>query len=176
MKKFMEQRLPRERIMIVVAVIVVLAGGIFSILPAKQSGQTLLSADQARLKYEALVKEKNQLESVTATLKPRIEAAVFHEPADNLVPEMIRSLQTCAKQAGVHLREIKPQRPRKINALTMLPMSVRFTSDFTRTIPFLYQVEDPKNRLNVQKFSVTAGDAKTTLVDTEVQVALYTTK
>jgi hypothetical protein len=53
-------------------------------------------------------------------------------------------------------------------------LTVRFTSEFGRVIPFVYHVEDPQGKLVVEKLNVSSPDPKSRQVDVEVQVALFT--
>ena len=110
-----------------------------------------------------------------AQMQPKIERAAYTEPPEELVPKVVRTLQSYAKDSGIHLREIKPLRTRRLGDLTKETMSVRFTSDFGRAVPFFYRVDDPQGKLIIEKFNVTAADPKSRSVDVEAQVALYTT-
>src|SRR5436190_1211847 len=59
-------------------------------------------------------------------------------------------------------------------AVMKVPLTLRFSSRFDQSIPFLYNVEDPTGKLVVEKFNITMSDPKSKTVDVEVQIALYT--
>src|SRR5258706_15853053 len=174
MAAFWTQRNSRERLLILLA----LAAGIIGIpmmliSPEKSSGK-LLSSSKARQEYnkaDAQIKTQNE---ETNRLKPELEKLVYKEPPEEVIPSVIKTLQTIAKQSGIHLREIKPLRARQLSNVTKVPMTVRFTGQFGQSIPFLYKVEDPNGKLVVEKFNVTTSDPKAKTVDVEVQIALYT--
>jgi hypothetical protein len=69
---------------------------------------------------------------------------------------------------------IKPLRSKKVAGVTKETLSVRFTSEFGKTVPFFYRVEDPAGRLVVEKFNLTASDPKSRTVDVDAQIALFT--
>src|SRR5262249_4428040 len=110
----------------------------------------------------------------TARLKPALEKLVYKDSPEQVVPAVIKKLQTVAKESGIHLREIKPLRARNLATVIKVPMTVRFTGQFGQSVPFLYKVEDPAGKLVVEKFNVTVSDPKIKTVDVEVQIALYT--
>lgn len=176
MNSFWKQRKPRERTMIVLCLLVVAIGIPLMLLPEQKAGKKLLTPQAARHKFEGLIRQKSDLDKELQQLKPEMEAMAYHETPEELVPRVIKELQSHAKASGVHLREIKPMRPRMMASVTRVPLTVRFsTPDFGKAVMgFLYRVEDPKGRLVVEKLNVTAADQKTHTVDVEAQIALFT--
>jgi len=168
------KRNAREKFLLVVCALALVIGVPLLLIPSYSGNSKLPSAAEARLKYQSTVKQKDSMSAETDRVKPALDKAAYTDRPEQLLPQVIRSLQDTAKNSGVHLREIKPLRPRRIGTLTKVPLSVRFTGTFTKTIPFLYRIEDPSGRLVVEKFNVTTTDAKSRTVDVEVQVALYT--
>jgi hypothetical protein len=108
-------------------------------------------------------------------LQPEIDRLTYKEAPEQIIPKVIRSLQETAKQAGIHIREVKPLRIRRLAGLTKVPLSVRFSCDFSKTVPFLYNTEDPATKLVIDRLNVTAPDAKSRMVDVEAHVAFFTT-
>jgi len=168
------QRSPSERRMIILGVIVVVIGVPLALFPGGSSGKKLLSAREASQQYEGKVKQKSELESNVDRVEPLMGQMVYSDPPEKLIPKVITTLQGYAKDSGIHLREIKPLRSKKVANLTKETLSVRFTSEFGKTVPFFYRVEDPAGRLVVEKFNLTASDPKLRTVDVDAQIALYT--
>jgi hypothetical protein len=160
--------------MLIVCILVLGIGLPLLLIPPGGDTKKLLPASEARQKYIAAVHEKDALTSDNDKLKPEIEKLVYTDAPEQLLPKIIKTLQGYAKQSGIHLREIKPLRSKRYATVTRVPVSVRFTSEFGKSVPFLYRVEDPAGKLVVEKFNVTAADSKSRLVDVEVQIALYT--
>jgi hypothetical protein len=176
MKQFWQQRNPRERILILLCIVVVGIVLWMVTTPTDQGGKRLLSAQQARLKNREAEKQMQQLATKTAQIKPFIERYAYAESPETLTPHVIRTLQGYAKESGLHLREIKPLRTRRIGNVMRVPLSVRFsTAEWNRTaIAFLYRVEDPNGKLVVEKLNITSPDPKSRTVDVEAQIAFFT--
>lgn len=175
MNDFWAQRTAGEKRMLVLCAIVLVVAVPLLLMPPGGSKKALLPAPVARQQYEEKLKQKETLDAEMTQVQPKIGHAVYTEPPEQLVPKVVRTLQGYAKDSGIHLREIKPLRTRKLGDLTKETMSVRFTSDFGKTVPFFYRVDDPAGKLIIEKFNVTAADPKSRSVDVEAQVALYTT-
>lgn len=173
MSAFWARRNPRERFLIVLCALAVMVGVPLMLTPPDGAGKRLLPAAQARAKRERLEQEKAALEAETERLKPEIERMVYDKSPEEAIPQVVRTLQGYAKQSGLHLREIKPLRARQVGDVTRVPLSVRFTSTFNKAVPFFYRVEDPKEKLVVEKFTVSA-DPKARTVDIDAQIALFT--
>jgi Tfp pilus assembly protein PilO len=174
MNGFWAQRSPSERRMLVICLIVVAIGVPLALFPGGGSSKKLLSAAEARQQYKSKVDQKTQLEADIERIKPLMDQMVYADPPEQLIPKVITTLQGYAKASGIHLREIKPLRSKKIAGVTKETLSVRFTSEFGKTVPFLYRVEDPSGKLVVEKFNLTASDPKSRTVDVDAQIALYT--
>jgi type II secretory pathway component PulM len=172
------QRTPGEKRLLILCLIIILVAVWLSLTPPAGAGKKLLSTADARQKYTEMIRQMQTLEDETGRLKPAIEKMTFQDRPEALLPKAIRTLQKHAKASGLHLREIKPLRARRLATVTRVPLSVRFTTtEFRKSvIPFLYRVEDPAGRMVVEKCSVTAADPKTRAIDVEVQIALYTQK
>jgi Tfp pilus assembly protein PilO len=174
MKEFWAQRNPRERYMLFLCAIVIVVGGWMGLSPTGDNGKTLLPTAQARQKIQETSQQKQALDDESVRLKAALGKMVYTDPPDQLVPQVVRTLQGYARDSGIHLREIKPMRARRFAAVTKVPLSVRFTTEFSKSVPFLYKIEDPAGKLVVEKFNVTASDPKSRTVDVEAQVALFT--
>lgn len=174
MSNFWEQRSPSERKYIIFMGLVVAVGVPMLLLPASGGSKKLLSADEAKAKYKTVLIDKSKLDAESDKLTPEIEKLTQNAPPDKLLPETIRILQKCAKDSGIHIREIKPLRTKNYLTVTRVPLSVRFTTEFAKSIPFVYRVEDPATKLVVEKLNISAADIRSRSVDVEVQVALFT--
>ena len=146
------------------------------LIPTSGGNKKLLSTSAARQKYKKLVDQKGQYDQTIDRLKPAVTRMSYTERPEELVPKVIRDLQEYAKASGVHLREIKPLRAKRVATLMKVPMTVRFsTADFGKAATaFLYKTEDPSGKLVIEKLNVSTADQKTHTVDVEAQVALFT--
>jgi hypothetical protein len=174
MSSFWAQRTPSERRMLLICLIAVVIGVPLVLFPGGSAGKKLLSAREARQQYESKLAQKKQLETDDERIKPLMDQMVYAEAPEQLIPKVITTLQGYAKASGIHLREIKPLRSKKTAGVTKETLSVRFTSDFGKTVPFLYRVEDPSGKLVIEKFNLTASDPKSRAVDVDAQIALFT--
>jgi hypothetical protein len=174
MSGFWAQRSPSERRMMILGLLVIVIGVPLALFPGGATGKKLLSANDARLQYEKKLKQKAELESNMERVQPLMDQMVYSEAPEKLIPKVILTLQRYAKDSGIHLREIKPLRSKKVANLTKETLSVRFTSEFGKSVPFFYRVEDPEGKLVVEKFNLTASDPKSRTVDVDAQIAAYT--
>ena len=174
MKRFWAQRNGREKVLIVACLVAVVIAVPMLLAPLPEANAKLLPAAKARQEYDNKVRDKERMEAEVERLKPKIENLVYKEAPEKVLPRVIRSLQAQAKKAGIHLREIKPLRARKMITVTKVPVTVRFACRFDQSVPFIYAVEDPANKLVVEKFSISSPDSKSKTVDVEIQLALYT--
>lgn len=165
---------PGEKRMLMLLMVVVVVAGYLLLTGGAPSGKKLLPAAMARQKYQDADLDRNKLEKEMEALKPRTAVMTYEEDPDAVVPTVVKKLQEVAAKTGIHIREIKPLRTRKMGTLTKVPMSVRFTTEFRKSIPFLYQIEAPEGKLVVEKVSITAPDPKKPTVELDVQVALFT--
>jgi len=170
----MKKLTPSERRMVMICAIVVVVGAVVLMSPPATTGKKLLTAAQAVTKREDLDRKIKLLRKETDELKPHIDALTYTEAPEVVVPKVIRTLQKCAVDSGIHIREVKPLRAKKFIGVIKVPLNVRFTCEFGKSVPFLYRVEAPENKIVVDKFTVTASDPKKHTVDVDVEVDLFT--
>ncbi len=168
-------RTPRERSLIIIGLAVVGVAVWLVLTPKETRGRVLLSSAEARKQYNEGLKRKEEFEREVASLGPKVDTSTYKETSEKVIPTVLKSLHEQARLSGITLREVKPLRPRQMGGVTKVTLTVRFTSEFAKAIPFLYNVEDPKGRLVVEKMNVASSDPKSRDVDIEVQVALFTT-
>jgi len=168
------QRTARERVLILVGLVVVAVAGYLIFAPQDGADAGTMSSATARSRYEAAMKQKKDADGKIASLKPKVDTATYNATSERVMPDVLRTLSDDARLAGIHLREVKPLRPRSVGGLTKVTLTVRFTSEFGRVVPFVYHVEDPQGKLVVEKLNVSSPDPKSRQVDVEVQVGLYT--
>ncbi|NLH99788.1 MAG: hypothetical protein GX446_09910 [Chthonomonadales bacterium] len=167
-------RSPRERGLIVVGVIVIAVAVYLALSPSDTVGGAMLSSAAAKQQYADGLKRKQELEREIAVLRPKVDTATYKDTSEKVIPIVLKSLHEQARLADIRLREVKPLRPRQTGGVTKVTLTVRFTTAFAKAIPFLYNLEDPKARLVVEKMNVSPSDPKSRDVDVEVQVALFT--
>ena len=169
-----DKRTSGEKILIPLCVVAIIGGGLIMLMPSGPPNKKLLSAADASQKYEDAAKEMKAKQTEIARLKPEIDELTFKDSPEQVIPRVIKTLQTTAGDSGIHIREIKPLRIRRVSGLTKVPLSVRFSCEFAKTVPFLYRTEDPANKLVVDRFNVTSPDPKSRIVDVEAHVSFYT--
>jgi hypothetical protein len=175
MAGFWQQRKTSEKWLLGICLLVMIVCIPMLLLPSSTSNKKLLPAREARQKYLKAVSDKNLRDAEIDRMKPEIDKLTYQEAPEELIPRVIRTLQTTAGKSGIHIREIKPLRVRRMAGVTKVPLSVRFSCDFAKTVPFLYSAEDPAGKLVVDRLNVTAPDAKSRIVDVEAHVAFFTT-
>jgi len=176
MKALWAQRTPGERRLLLICAVVLIVAAWLVLTPSNKGGAELLPSAEAQRKAEEDAAKTAFYRAEKERLEPQIDKLAYDKPAAEVIPTVVRALQEMAKQSDVHLREIKPLRARRTGEMTRVPISVRFsTAAFSKSaVAFLYRLEDPGSRMVIDKFTITAPDPKTRIVDVEVQVALYT--
>ena len=172
---FWHQRTKSEKTLLIGMVLVAIICIPILFAPSGSSKKGLLPEAEARLQYEKARTTIDQKSKEIIKLRPEVDRLTYKDAPESIIPAVIRSLQTTANASGIHIREIKPLRVRRVAGLTKVPLSVRFSCDFSKTVPFLYSAEDPANKLVIDRLNVTAPDAKSRMVDVEAHVAFFTT-
>ena len=177
----MPVRSKREKLLLLVGipvVLIVLAWN-FLVPPAATTTQNgLLSTADAKQKLSAAGIDNRQMLAEQDRMDPEIEKMSYKIPAEQLVPRLIRNLQTIADKSGVHLREIKPIRGKKLksNAGVRVPVEVRFKAAFQPdAIRFLYYVEATNSRMVVDKINITSADPRFKTVEVSATITVFTT-
>jgi len=171
---------PRDRKVLVILVVFVVVifiwnmatpstsgKGTAGMLPAKKAieGTTLNQKNQARL-----TREVNEL-------TPKVNDLAFNIAPDELVPRTVKDLQEIAAKSGVHIREIKPIRP-KLLASGMgssVPMEVHFLAPFQpNAMKFLYYAEDPAGKMVIDKLDISSADPRRKTVEVSATVTVFT--
>lgn len=167
-------RTPRERVLIILGVVVLLVAGYLVVVPQEANKAGMLASSLARKRYIEELQRKRDADAKLAELKPKLDTIAYKETSEKVIPLVLKTLHEHAAKAGVHLRELKPLRPRQMGDATKVSLTVRFTGVFSQVIPFVYYLEDPQGKLVVEKLNVSSPDPKSRQVDVEVQVALFT--
>jgi len=177
----MATRSGREKTLLLIGVpvvLVVLAWN-FLVPPSGATSQKgMLSTPEARKKLAEAQTENKKMIADEARMDPGIEKMAYKIPAEQLVPRVIRDLQTIADKSGVHLREIKPIRGKalKSNAGVRVPVEVRFKAAFQPdAVRFLYHVEESDSRMVVDKINITSADPKFKTVEVSATITVFTT-
>lgn len=171
----------REKMLIVVGLPAVLIWAAWLILApspgaANQKGQ--LSAADADKKTHDLELQNKVMIKEQDEMAPKIAQMSYTIPAEQLVPRVIRDLQSIAAKSGVHLREIKPIRGKKLksNAGVRVPIEVRFNSKLQPdAVHFLYHIEEADSRMVVDKINITSADPRFKTVDVSATITVFTT-
>ncbi len=169
----------RERVGIIVCAAVVLLGVWLQLTRSKSAGaQVLLPPPVAQQKTEVALRTIRRLRDQQDEAETQIAQLAYTQSPDQLLPRLVRDLQRIADQAGVHLRQLKPTQPHPLTnaAGTRVSLEARFSAPFQPGVMrFLYYVEDPANKMTIDKLDVTAADEKFKIVDVTAQVSAFTT-
>ena len=169
----------RDRILLPVVLIgvLVLIWGLLN-PPAPTGGKgKLLPLAEAERKREVALRTLKRIGADSRDIEPRIQKMAFTLPADQLEPRVIRDLQTIAERSDVHLREVKPLRPRPLtNGIgSRVPVELRFRAPFQpNVIRFLYDIEDPEGRMVVEKMTLNSADAASRTVEVTALISVFT--
>jgi Tfp pilus assembly protein PilO len=177
----MATRSKRERLLMVLVipvVFIVLAWNFLSPPGGQTTQKGILSTEDAKKKLVSARRENMQMLAARDKMDPGIDKMSYNIPAEQLVPRLIRNLQTIADKSGVHLREIKPIRGKKLksNAGVRVPVEVRFKAAFQpEAIRFLYHVEETDSRMVVDKINITSADPRFKTVEVSATITVFTT-
>jgi hypothetical protein len=146
--------------------------------PAPSAGTgTLVPIEKATNKLNAANATYERLGAELEAMEPRILKMSYNLPAEQLEPRFVRDIQKIAARANVHLREIKPLRPRLIanGEGAKVPLEIRFQAVFhPQVIRFLYYLENPAGKIVIDKLNLTTADSKARTVDVTAQVSVFT--
>lgn len=176
MSSWWRQRNARERVLLLTCIVVCIGAAWLVLSPGPSPRGRQLTTAAAREQFREAEAEKVRLEQETADLRAAVSKAVFSESPDRLLPRAVKRLQTIARESGVDLKEIKPARVRTVADVSKVTLNVRLaTVGFGRpVVTFLYRLEEPSEKLVVEKLTITAPDPQARTVEVEVQVAMYT--
>ena len=177
----MQPRSKREKLLLILAipiVLIILAWNLLSPPPTAAARTGLLSSEDAKKKLHDAQSDNLKMLAEQNKMDPEIDKMSYKIPAEQLVPRLIRNLQTIADKAGVHLREVKPIRGKKLksNAGVRVPVEVRFKAAFKPdAIRFLYQLEAQDSRMVVDKINITSADPRFKTVEVSATITVFTT-
>jgi len=170
----------REKKLMVVASVILVLILIFNFLTPSSSGPStkgMVSLQKAKEGTDLNRRNETRLAREVKDLDPVIDTKAFNTSPDQLVPTTIRELQQIAAKAGVHIREVKPIRP-KLLASTMgssVPLEVHFLAPFQpNAMKFLYYLEDPAGKMVVDKLDISSADPRKKTVEVSAQVSVFT--
>lgn len=192
----------REQVLMGICAVVVAGSVWYALSPSSGGTKTnMVPLEQARARTAASRSNVRRLLDDRVKLEPRVEARAYNSPADKLVPVVVGNLQTAAARAGIHLREVRPLRPKLVtdesdpniapqatksrtsrsNSTThevlgaRVPVEVRFRAPFQpNVVRFLYDLENPSGRMVIDKVSITSADARFRTVEVSAQITVFT--
>lgn len=176
----MRIRTKREQVTLVVGALIVIGLLIWSALnPAKHSGSgdTLLPVTTAQHKQDLGEREMRRLALEKGDLEPRIASMSFSEPGEQITPQVVNTLERVAESSGVHLSEVKPEKPQMLpsGAGSRVSIDVRFKAQFQpNVVQFLFGVENPANRMVVDRLNIGSADPRFQSVDVSARISAYT--
>jgi hypothetical protein len=177
-----QTRSNRERILILLCIVFVPGILIWNFAnPAKPNTglRSQVPLQVAQTKREEAVHKLRRLQSERADIEAHLKRLAYPSTLtpEQLVPRISQDLLKISAKSGVHLREIKPLRPRTLATAngTRVPLEVRFRAPFQpNVVRFLYYVEDPSGKMVVDKMNITSADPKSKTVDVSAQITVFT--
>ena len=191
----------REQLLLGVGAIVVAVSLWLALSPPGGAGKTnLATLEQARLKTSNSHENVRKLRAEQVAVEPRVKARAYNKAADQLVPVVVGALQSAADRAGIHLREVRPLKPKIVTDESdpkavqaasarssrsanvthevlgaRVPVEVRFRAPFQpNVVRFLYDLENPSGRMVIDKISITSADARFRTVEVSAQITVFT--
>jgi Tfp pilus assembly protein PilO len=165
----------REKVMVGVAVAVALAFGVPMALGALNSGP---STDQqvARLRQERRSKaaEERTVEKNTKQLEPQVRMMAWDVPPEQLRQEIVRKVSSIAQASGATLVTTRPLKPRGLDLVTEVSVELHLTTTLPKLVKFLYPLQQPSNRLTVDRLRMAATTTESDLLDVDLTVSGYT--
>lgn len=136
-----------------------------------------LTYAQAIQKQGETMRNLTDMQAKQEKIPGKIAAMAYTMPAEQLRPRIIRDLLAVANKAKVHLTEFKSLRPQLMASrqVARVPLEVRFRAAFQpNVVQFLYYLEDPKNKIVVDKLNVTSAQNRFQTVDVSAQISVFT--
>jgi len=171
---------PRDRRMIIIGAVLLVIILIWNMLtPSGTSKGTAGLESKAKADQDTKVNLATQtrLTREVKDLTPKVNDLAYNIAPDELVPRTIKDLQGIAAKSGIHIREIKPARP-KLLASGMgssVPLEVHFLAPFQpNAMKFLYYVEDPAGKMVIDKLDISSADPRRKTVEVSATVTVFT--
>lgn len=175
----------REKTLLALGAFVLIIAAYLLLYPASgpAGSHKLLTLDEADSKYHERRTTLQQIVAQQDSLDRAASRLTYDRPAEEIAPQVVRDLQRIAQKAGVHLREVRPQRAHLLESGqgAALPIEVRFRAEFQPdVVRFLYYLEDPAQKLGVDRLDITPADAGSRAgaglktVEVSARVTVYT--
>ena len=171
---------PRDKKMIIGGIVFAVIIFIWNILTPSSAGKGttgLLSETKAKQDTAVNTRTQVRLTNEVSDLTPMVNDLAYSLAPDELVPRTVKELQEIALKSGVHIREIKPVRPKLLPSGmgSSVPLEVHFLAPFQpNAMKFLYYVEDPAGKMVIDKLDVSSADPRRKTVEVSATVTVYT--
>lgn len=168
----------REKILIILALLVALVFGI----PALQevwgtfAGTGGLTVEKVRLQRRQLQQEISQLQEREEQLKDKVAQLGYEQPAETIIPLLVRKIETQAQANRIHLNSLRPLRPRNLEVVTEITLEVQLKADFPNFVHFLYALYDPKLKLSIDRVRISSGNEEIGEVEVDLALSAYSLK
>lgn len=175
----MQKLSKRERTMVVICVLFLLATVVFVMTPSGKPvvRRVLLPTESADIEWRKKAKTYTELADQEQTLQARLNEVTYKESPDTVAALATQDLQDIAARSNVHLRETKPVRVSKTKSgqLVRVQLEVRFRATFQPDVMrFLYYVENPSRRMVVDKIDITSADSRFKKVEISARISVFT--
>lgn len=168
----------REKILIALALLVAL---VFDI-PALQgmwdtfAGTGGLTVEKVHLQRQQLQQKITQLQESEEQLKGKVAQLGYEQPAETIIPFLVRKIEAQARADQVHLNSLRPLRPRNLEVVTEITLEVQLKADFPNFVRFLYALYDPELKLSIDRVRISSGNEETGEVDVDLALSAYSLK
>lgn len=166
----------REKILVLICVVVVLALGLPMLLGAiAGGGSNGTTISEVRRQAAEARKQSQRLRIEMAGLQPQVQRLAWSEPPDVVFPQVARTIAELGRKGRVTIPSIRSMKSRPLDVLTEVPVEVNVSADFPSLVRFLYMLQDPQVRLSLDRVRITGTDPETDRVSVELGASTYTT-
>lgn len=123
--------------------------------------QNQVNAEQLKTKEsDAALKEVDLIRSSIGALSEQFKIAAQQLPSEIQMADILKSIDTLAKSAGVNIRSKEPRSSKKEDILELIPLHVNLQGSFSEITMFLYYVSSMERISRVVNFNISVTGAE----------------
>ncbi len=150
----------RERVMVAAAVAVFVAFAyLYGLLMPLRARAAVAAREEEALRAKIaagarMYDERAGVEQEIATLRSRTDELLFSDP--DVPKAIVRQLDHLASKVRVAVTRVSPEEGDPVGELVRFRMQFEVESDFAHAVRLLYELEQPEQRLSVEKVDMGA--------------------